>query len=184
MSMWTNVRGLLQVSVPGRTQKEKEYILDSVLRHLPVITGSEGPCYVHFIKGGGYNWSNNFDEFDNYSNLTPSNGFQCQDDYYIVLEGNLRDRYVEFTLKEVSRFLSRLSSRLFVCYCYVEVSGDTCTNIHTPCVFNNTEWMKSNYVSDKNNWTYGLTWHWVKDKDGKYTWNTLLGEEHALQSDS
>lgn len=147
--MWTDVHGLLQVSVPGRTQKEKEYILDSVLRHLPVIAESEGPCYVHFIKGGGYNWSNNFDEFDDYSNLTPNNGLQCQDNYYIVLEGNLRDRYVWFTLKEVSRFLNRLFSRLFVCYCYVAVVGDTCTNTHTPCLFNNPEWMKSNYVSDK-----------------------------------
>lgn len=183
MSMWVYVHGLLRVSVSGRTQKEKEYLLDSVLRHLPTITGSEGPCCVHYIQGCTSSWSDSHDEFDNKSNLVPSRGYQYTDDYLVVLDGYLRDRYVERTVKEVSRFLNRLSSRLFVCYCYVEVAGDTCTNIQTPCVFNNTKWMKSNYVSGKNNWTYALTWHWVKDKNGEYTWNTLLGEEHALQSD-
>lgn len=50
MSWWTKVTGLVAVQVPGRTDKEKEYVLDSVLRHLPLITGSEGPCHALYVK--------------------------------------------------------------------------------------------------------------------------------------
>lgn len=41
MSMWTYVRGLIELGVPGRTQAEKDYILQTVIDHLPKVTGSE-----------------------------------------------------------------------------------------------------------------------------------------------
>lgn len=34
MSMWTYVRGLIELGVPGRTQAEKDYILQTVIDHL------------------------------------------------------------------------------------------------------------------------------------------------------
>lgn len=34
MSMWTYVRGLIELDVPGRTQAEKDYILQTVIAHL------------------------------------------------------------------------------------------------------------------------------------------------------
>ena len=40
MSWWTHIRGPVEVSVPGRTQAEIDYILQTVLDHLPRVTGS------------------------------------------------------------------------------------------------------------------------------------------------
>ena len=111
MSWWTTVTGLVAVQVPGRTDKEKEYVLDSVLRHLPLIAGSEGPCHTHYVKAYGYTWSNNFDEFGNSSNLLPNQynmpskygNLKGQDKYFVVIEGNLRDRTFEQTIQETCR---------------------------------------------------------------------------------
>lgn len=41
MSSWTYVQGLIELDVPGRTQAEKNYILQTVIDHLPKVTGSE-----------------------------------------------------------------------------------------------------------------------------------------------
>lgn len=51
MSNWTYVQGLIELDVPGRTQAEKNYILQTVIDHLPKVTGSEKPinewiCYI------------------------------------------------------------------------------------------------------------------------------------------
>lgn len=41
MSFWSYVHGTVTVQPLGRTQSEKRYILDTVLSHLPKVTGSE-----------------------------------------------------------------------------------------------------------------------------------------------
>ena len=41
MSWWTYINGTITVSPMGRTQAEKRYILETVLDHLPLVTGSE-----------------------------------------------------------------------------------------------------------------------------------------------
>lgn len=188
MSEWTKVTGLVAVQVSGRTDKEKEYVLDSVLQHLPLVTGSEGPCHVMYVRAHGHNQSSSCDEFGNSSNLLPNEygipsrygSLTCQDKYFVVLEGSLRDRTFEQTVRETCRWLCRLSSRLFVSYCNVDVFSTEGYSYS----FNQVGWLQDNFVSGKDNWTYGLTWNWVELQDGTHTWNTLLGEEHALQSDS
>ena len=55
MSMWTYVRGLIELDVPGRTQAEKDYILQTVINHLPKVTGSEGNMDIHTVRAYGYN---------------------------------------------------------------------------------------------------------------------------------
>lgn len=65
-------------------------------------------------------------------------------------------------------------------YCNVDVFGD----IGYSYSFNKVEWLQDNLVEGKNNWTYALTWKWVETEDDTYTWNTLLGDKHVLQSDS
>lgn len=190
MSYWTYVNGLVQVSVPGRTQKEKEYLVDTVLNHLPLITGSEGPCHTHLVQAYGQNSHSNVDEFLNRSNLLPDhygtvgtcNGWLgTQDTYYVVVEGALRDRMFPETARETAAWISRLSKRLLVRYCHVDVSSDTGDRI---AYTNKNNWLRNNYVSGDKAYTYGLTWKWVELQDGTHTWNTLLREEHALQSDS
>lgn len=57
MSSWTYVRGSITVDVPGRTQPEIEYILKTVIDHLPLVTGSEENMFVNIMKCNGSNSS-------------------------------------------------------------------------------------------------------------------------------
>ena len=121
MSAWTYVKGVLTVSPYGRTQAEIRYVLDTVLAHLPKISGSEHDVNIYVIQPEGHNHSSSHDEFEQ---PHPDNGwFEKQDDYLVVLDGNLRDRYFEETLQEFMKWLMRLASRCWVQECFVKVSG-------------------------------------------------------------
>lgn len=50
MSHWTYVSGLIRVSPTGRTQPEKRYVLETVLEHLPAVSGSEGYMDTYIIQ--------------------------------------------------------------------------------------------------------------------------------------
>ena len=123
MSYWTYIRGSIQVSVPGRTQAECRYILDTVLDHLPLVTGSEGDMCVHVIQRNGYNCSSSHDEFgmrtnnlkDDYGDHSRRRGsLHKQDTYILVVDANLRDRMFEETKREFMKWIIRLSKRLWV----------------------------------------------------------------------
>lgn len=119
MSMWTNVSGVITVSPIGESQAEKRYILDTVLAHLPKVTGSEENMQVYVTEKRGYNSSSSHDEFGQYSNL--GNGyhygehydFEMQDQYLLTLDGDLRDREYLQTLREMLKWLTRLCKRIF-----------------------------------------------------------------------
>lgn len=68
MSIWTSIHGTIEVSPVGRTQAEKRYVLDTVLEHLPVVTGSEKDMRVYVIQPDGFDRSSNVDEFGNKTN--------------------------------------------------------------------------------------------------------------------
>ena len=132
MSWWTYVSGVVEVEVPGRTQAECRYIVDSVLDHLPLVTGSEGCMKFHVIQRDGYNCSSTHDEFgmrtnnlvDDYGDKSRRHGFlQKQDHYLIVLEGGLRDREFDQTKHELTKWLCRLAKRLFVSSLLVGLSA-------------------------------------------------------------
>ena len=55
MSSWTYINGVITVFPLGRTQAEKRYILDTVLDHLPKVTGSERDMNTYLIQKSGYN---------------------------------------------------------------------------------------------------------------------------------
>ena len=57
MSHWAYIRGTITVEPLGRTQPEKRYILDTVLDHLPRVSGSEEDMNVYAIQKKGYNGS-------------------------------------------------------------------------------------------------------------------------------
>lgn len=117
MSMWAYVRGLIELDVPGRTQAEKDYILQTVIDHLPKVTGSEGNMDIHTVRAYGHNMWSNRDELDNLSL-----DFKTQSRYFLVLDGSLRDRYYEDTFKELNKFLNRLAKRLIIDSAYVRIS--------------------------------------------------------------
>lgn len=157
MSMWTYVRGLIELDVPGRTQAEKDYILQTVIDHLPRVTGSEGDMDIHTVRAYGHDcWSNR----DELGNLALD--FKTQSRYFLVLDGSLRDRYYKDTFKELNKFLNRLAKRLMVESAYV-LLNDYGIN-YTSYTFTNKNNCYGNMFEHENPWYDYLMWEW-KDED-------------------
>lgn len=123
MSWWTYVHGTIVVSPTGRTQAEKRYVLDTVLDHLPQVTGSERDMNVYVIQKNGYNSSSSCDEFgemtnnltDHYGQKTRKRGWlRMQDEYILVIDGSLRDREFDETFREFQKWLIRLAKRVMI----------------------------------------------------------------------
>ena len=121
MSSWCYVNGTVTVSPIGWTQAEKRYILETVLNHLPIVSGSERDMNVYIIQKAGYNCSSSCDEFeertnnlkDQYGNRSRKYGsLRVQDDYILVVDGALRDREFEQTYREFMKWLIRLCKRV------------------------------------------------------------------------
>lgn len=116
----------------GRTQAEKRYILDTVLEHLPLVTGSEKDMDVYVIQKNGYNSSCSCDEFgqvtnnlvDSYGNKSRNRGWlRTQDEYILVVNGSFRDKKFEETFKEFQKWLCRLAKRINIEDVLVEIKG-------------------------------------------------------------
>lgn len=171
MSFWTHVIGLIEVTVPGRTQPECDYVVRTVINHMPLITGSEGPVSVHVVKKSGHTSSSNTDEYGQFSNLltdeygTPSKygWLRVQDKYMLVLEGNLRDRFFAQTARETVRFLDRLSRTLEVTYYHVDVFSDD-KGKYTFQRKNDVkyDWIHQNYDRP---WNRRYVWHMFDEEE-------------------
>lgn len=120
MSAWTYITGIITVFPMGRTQPEKRYILDTILEHMPRVTGSEQDMHVHVIQKHGYNCSSSHNEF---GERIPWNENKTQDKYFIVIEASLRDRYFEETLRELNKWLNRLAKRAGIEELLVKIEG-------------------------------------------------------------
>lgn len=154
MSSWTHVQGLIELDVPGRTQAEKNYILQTVIDHLPKVTGSEKPMNVYTIQTAGYDSWQNFDEFYN-----RVEDFKTQSRYFLVLDGNLRDRYYEDTFKELNKFLNRLGKRLMVDSVCVRLY-----NYERSHIFTNKNDCYGKMFENDNPWYNYLMWEF-EDED-------------------
>lgn len=132
MSWWTHIEGTIMVQVPGRTQPEIEYILKTILDHLPRVTGSEGDMEVHIVKHNEYNGSSSCDELGcETNNLVDTHGckshrgwLETQDEYSLLVIGNLRDRHFDETYREFMKWFCRLAKRLWVKSILVRIRGD------------------------------------------------------------
>lgn len=131
MSWWSYIHGTIVVSPTGRTQAEKRYVLDTVLDHLPQVTGSERDMDVYVVQKSGYNSSSSCDEFGQITNnLTDYYGcrnrkrgwLRTQDEYILVVDGSLRDRQFEETFREFQKWLIRLAKRISVQSVFVKIN--------------------------------------------------------------
>lgn len=154
MSNWTYIQGLIELDVPGRTQAEMDYILQTVIDHLPKVTGSEGAMDIHIVRAYGHNSWQNFDEFYN-----RVEDFKTQSRYFLVLDGNLRDRYYKDTFKELNKFLNRLGKRLMVDSVYVRLYDYNHSHIFT----NKNDCYGKMFEND-NPWYNYLMWEF-EDED-------------------
>lgn len=125
MSSWTYISGMVAVIPPGCGQHAMTFVLNEVLDHLPLVPGSEGPMTWHVVQRDGYSSWCNHDEFGMMTNLDRYGryGFETQDQYFVLLEGYLRDTYYEDTLREFVKWLNRLSKRVQIADMLVRVSG-------------------------------------------------------------
>lgn len=157
MSMRTYVRGLIELDVPGRTQAEKDYILQTVIDHLPKVTGSEGDMDIYTIQAYGHDMWSNRDELDNLAL-----DFKTQSRYFLVLDGSLRDRYYKDTFKELNKFLNRLAKRRIVDWAYVRLNDYGL--YHSDYTFTNKNNCYGSMFESENPWYDYLMWEWEDDE--------------------
>lgn len=173
MSNWTYINGVITVSPLGRTQHEKRYILETVLDHLPVVTGSEKDMNVYVIQKRGYNGFLSCDEFgmrtnnliDSYGDKSFKHGsLQTQSDYLLVVESSLRDRMFEQTYREFQNWLCRLAKRVHVQDVLVEVKGYDVSEIIRNVNAAYSKMFEYPSWSDEGteNWCEYLMWDWVE----------------------
>lgn len=185
MSYWTYLTGTVTVGVMGRTQAEKRYILDTVLDHLPRVTGSEGDMDIYVIQKNGHNSSCSCDEFgQRTNNLVDSYGYksrnrgwlQTQDEYILTIDGALRDREFEQTYREFIKWLVRLGKRVQIEHLLVEVKGYGKSTIVTDRYIQNE---KYSYKKVFENLFEDPSW---SNETGEVSWAEFLMWDRAKDS--
>lgn len=128
MSRWTYINGEVKVSPMGRTLEEQEYILKTVLNHLPIVTGSETSMRVDVIRLG-HTCSSSHDELGNNYSRPNLEGewekyFWHKSNYAfkLVLTSALRDTSLGEIYKLFWKWLVRLSKRVYVDYVLVDIN--------------------------------------------------------------
>lgn len=148
MSLWCFVRGIIVADTFAEYTPEALYRAQSVVDHLPRITGSEGQAQFYVTTKRGHNISMcGSDELHQQSNLGAGRRggiFRAQSQVLISVCGDLRDRWLPQTLPEVTKALSRLASRLSIDTCLVLVEDD-CGQCF---LFNNPKWLREMPMSD------------------------------------
>lgn len=163
MSIWSYISGVIEVEPFGRTQAEKTYILNTVLDHLPVVTGSEDDMNVYVIQKNGTNCSSSCDEFGcSTNNLVNCYGskdrkygwLETQSEYLLIVDASLRDRYYEETFKSFNKWLNRLAKRISVNKVLVSIRDYS----HEYLINDNSNYGEMYEHTD--NWCDYLKWEW------------------------
>lgn len=136
MSLWTHVQGFIKIDTFQHSNTDTIHFAQKIVDHLPRITGSEGNADYYVILPNGYNQRSSTDEYDQYSNLGElqfykrkcTSGlkymydFKTQSQAIIIIDGDLRDRVMMQTYKEVVHVLNRIASRASIRSCVVNIS--------------------------------------------------------------
>lgn len=188
MSYWTYINGTIKVNPMGRTQAEKRYILDTVLNHLPQVTGSEDDMHIYVVQPQGCASSKSCDEYgmrtnnliDRYGRKDRNRGWlRVQETYILVLEGHLRDRMFNETYRELQKWLCRLAKRIDIDDVLIQVKGYNKSEIITNksiCnsklyettygqMFEMPSWCHDDEEFPEPNWCEHLMWDRAKDSD-------------------
>lgn len=180
MSLWTYINGTITVEPMGRTQAEKRYILETVLNHLPLVTGSEGDMDVYIIQKNGTDSSSSCDEYgDQTNNLVNRYGEHDYEDgwldiqrkYILVVNGNFRDREFDETFREFMNWLCRLAKRVSIDDILVRIQGwDKQYIINDSCSWDSPYRQMEEYPS------------WCEESGGEPCWAEHLMWDRAKNS--
>lgn len=166
MSYWTHIMGTIKVTPLGRTQEEIEYIIKTVIRHLPKVTGSEEDMYVHIEKASGYN---NF--YSSHNEFGEPIKNEMQDVYFLLVEGNFRDRMFDETYEEFQNWLCRLAKRVLVYDVIVNINDGFKKSViitnKNDCYTNMFEYPSWSRINDTNEptWCEYLMWRSMKNEE-------------------
>lgn len=167
MSMWTHIRGTLTVSPFGRTKHEVRYILETVLDHLPKVTGGERDMETYVVEKYHPNIYSSHNEFG--VRIQSYEHKEFSDQLIVVLDGDFRDRYFNETLREFMNWFMRLAKRVSVYDVIVSITAD---DRKQPYIFTGEFW---DYVEDPS-WC-------LSNKGGEPNWCEYLMWERAKNSD-
>ena len=180
MSLWTYINGTITVEPMGRTQAEKRYILETVLNHLPLVTGSEKDMDVYIIQKNGTNSSSSCDEYGEHTNnLVNRYGhhdyekgwLDIQRKYILVVNGSFRDREFDETFREFMNWLCRLAKRVSISNILVRIQGwDKQYVINDNCDWNSPYSQMEEYPS------------WCEESGGEPCWAEHLMWDRAKDS--
>lgn len=177
MSYWTCITGTIRVRPRGRTQHEKTYILNTILDHLPKVTGSEGNMDVYVIQKRGHNASCSHDEFGvygDYSNRANWRGWiEEQDEYLLTIDASLRDRMFNQTVQEFMKWLIRLSKRCIVQDVLVRIEG------YEQNLIIDDDWRFYEMYEWDDNWTEYLMW----ERDDETGYPKKLVEKYRMHEE-
>ena len=181
MSWWTYINGTITVEPMGRTQAEKRYILETVINHLPLVTGSEKDMDIYIIQKNGHTMSSSCDEYgQNTNNLTDiynchsykRGWLRVQDEYILVVNGAFRDREFYETFREFMKWICRLAKRVSINSILVKIKGyDKEYVINDSCDYDSPYSQMEEYPSwcEESNgepcWAEHLMWDKAKDSD-------------------
>lgn len=166
MSYWTHIDGTIKVCPPGETQAEKRYVLETVLAHLPQVTGSEGNMHIHIVQEYGYDCSSTVNEFCEpmiYKGFG-TNLLRTQSTYILALEADLRDREFDQTFREFNKWITRLAKRLYIRKVLVRIDDENHEHI-----FSNSE-----AYAD-----LAEPCSWFEESDGEPAWTEYLRWDRA-----
>jgi len=180
MSLWTYINGTITVEPMGRTQAEERYILETVLNHLPLVTGSEKDMDVYIIQKNGTNSSSSCDEYGECTNNLV-NRYGCHDheegwlrvqrEYILVVNGSFRDREFDETFHEFMNWLCRLAKRVSIEDILVRIYGyDKEYVINDKCDYNSPYSRMIEYPS------------WCQESNGEPCWAEHLMWDRAKNS--
>ena len=153
MSLWTHIYGTIKVDPAGSTIPQQEYILRTVLDHLPPVTGSERDMTVNVVSNIPYT-SSSANEFSEdvalklrsirgrrrwlFYSTRDTSLIDINTTFNIVINADLRDRTFSETLREFNNWMCRLSKRLSVWEIMLKIEGE-CPN-RTVCLTDPEPW--------------------------------------------
>ena len=128
MSWWSYIKGTIEVDPQGRTIDEQEFILKNALKHQPMIYQDGGIMETLITKSNYPNLSSSHDEFDEWTNLIydrdpnyPRGFYDKGTKFFITVDANIRDQMFKETLKQFTKWILHLSTKIPIDSCLVKI---------------------------------------------------------------
>ena len=124
----STILGTLVVTPIGRTTLEKEYILKTVLSHLPIVNSGGNDMQV-YINSCNTNTTicthNEFGQDCSYqTSKYPDGWMKTTEEFTLTLYGNLKDKTCRETNKDFLKWICRLAKRVMVNSVIVNISDN------------------------------------------------------------